>query len=347
MDQQPVSPQKQRNRMILFTIVVAILAVVGIIVAILSANRNDAPKPAAESSNLEKTFYESLANASQQQRIRVAMLRKTYANAADAAANKNVGVVASTVSEIDVAAGKYRNVFANKNLGKDVFTLGRCIDGTDYIDLRNASEEAKTLQEANQDLLALSRVTENLQFVTCKRVGLYPQAVVVDLAPARINDGVFPVTLKPAQAKTWEEEMIKADLFTVTDEGEQTFEGKKVRKISFAPKGDGLSVNQTLYQNFFKAAEIQKLKAENNPDAQYDYAFISINASNSGGVKGFYLIDETTKLPVYSELMGVNKDREAAESDSVKRLNIGVTKQTYSYPPELTLDEKSQLEILQ
>ena len=342
-------PQKHRNRMILFSIVASILIVVTIVTIVTTIYRVNEPKgqPAKNTSQANDALYAALANAAQQQRIRVAMLRHTYANVADSKSQTNAGVIASTVSEIDTAKGKYRNVFANKNLGKDSYSLGRCLDGTNYIDGKPESQKPKTLVEANRLLPRIPRVTQNLQFVTCKRVGLFPATASVDLAPVRLSDGVFPVTLQPNQANAWKDKLKAADIFTVTDEGEQTFDGKTVRKYSFAPKGGWHTVNQQLYDIFYEAAEIQKIKSENNPNAQYDYSFISSNPANSGGVKGYYLVDTQAKLPVYSELQGLNTDKPTGEKSDIARLHIGVSKQKYSYPEALTLTDRSLLEIIE
>jgi len=110
-------------------------------------------------------------------------------------------------------------------------------------------------------------------------------------------------------------------------------DGKTLRKLRLTPVQEN-GVNQRLFDIFYQAAEIEKVK-----DAGWQHGFISINPSNTGSVGGFYLIDEKTNLPVYSELYGTNPDKQSGESPAAGK-NIARTKQNYRFPAELiiTLD---------
>ncbi len=329
-------------------VAVAIAATVGaiaLITAMMSGGgtqKTTLPQTDATSS----LFYDSLGNAAKQQQLRVAMYRSTYASKPDADANQNIGTQSSSVAELDTAAGKMRSVWTNNIVDTPQYAMGRCLDGTTYSDDYNARNLPRptTLDEAEKVLRTserLFKVTQALVFIPCPNLGLIPGAIA-DFAAFRFSDGLIPVTLNETQASNWKKKVVEANLFTIKDEGMVDRNGKQLKKISFTSK-DSEATNQTLYSIFNETAEIDKIKAE-KPDALYQYEFISIGPANSGGIGGYYLIDEATKLPVYSELYGTNKDRDFKEKTA--RLNIAKAKQTYEFGKPLSLTYESQLEIL-
>src|SRR6266498_4059956 len=357
MEQSSVSNDGKKNNsesnirhknLNLILLVAAIVLGAAIVMAIwLNAQRSNSPASGA-SSSAETILYAALANAAKQQRLRVGMYRETFATKADADTRKNVGTVASSVSEVDIKKG-FRSVFANNILEEDgSYTIGRCVDGTTYNDYYQPpaknTARAKTLQEAAGRLLLipegnLYKVTQPLTFITCPHLGLLPASPPV--AMARLSDGVFPVTLTEAQARDWQQKIAAAKLFSVKDEGTVQRDGNDLRKISLAPHDE--STTQKLYDIFYETAEIAKTKLE-QPKAEVDYEFQSMNPNNTGGVGGYYLINERQNLPVYSELYGTNPDK-TDDSRAAKR-NIAHTKQTYTFPNQLSLDLDTPLEFL-
>lgn len=348
MEQNSFGPSTKKRMLIVLAVAVIIIGVGG---ALLLAARKPSTGTDSGSSAAEAKLYSALANAAQQQKIRVAMYRETFATKDDADARKNVGSVASSVSELDTDKG-YRSVFAHNLLQDDgSFSVGRCMDGTTYNDYYQApatlTTRAKTLREAAGRLALmpkgnLYKVTQPLTFISCPHLGLMPANP--PLAVARLSDGIFPVTFSADQAKDWQQKVAKAKLFTVKDEGLAEHDGKQLRKFSFSPKGGDYSASQKLYDIFRETGEIAKIKSE-QPKAEVDYEFQSINPNNTGGVGGYYLIDEQTNLPVYSELYGTNPDKEMGKSRSAGR-NIAKTKQTYAYPAQLALSLDTPLEFL-
>lgn len=337
----------RNKKLALAILIVIILAGAAIAVALIfGAKKSNAP---ADSSGAETTLYAALANAAQQQKIRVAMYRETFAAKADADARKNIGSVASSVSEVDTQKG-FRSVFANNILQDDgSYMIGRCIDGTTYNDYYQApakiTARAKTLQEAAGRLKLmpdgnLYQVTQPLTYISCPHLGLLPASPPI--AMSRLSDGVFPVTLSETQAKNWQQKVAAAKFFTIKDEGVVERNGQKLRKISIVPTDD--TTNRKLYDIFRDAGEVAKIKAE-QPKAEIDYEFQSINPNNSGGVGGYYLLDTQKNLPVYSELYGTNPDKQTNETPAARR-NIARTKQTYTYPSQLTLGFDTPLEFL-
>ncbi len=335
----------------LFT-VVGVILILGLLVAVILFFVFRPDSSPRQSESIKAFFYDTLENASKQQKVKVAMYRETFANKADANARKNVGSIVSSVSELDTSKG-FRSVFAHNMLEEDkTFSVGRCMDGVTYNDYYKApalrTDRAKTLAEAAERLILmprgnLYRVTEPLVFIPCPHVGLLPASP--PLAVARLSDGFFPVTLSEKQAASWKKEMLAADLFDIKSEGLVEKDSKQLRKISFKPKNTGASVNQRLYQIFYTTAEVAKIK-ETQPTAEVDYEFQSVDLNNTGAIEGYYLIDESAKLPVYSELSGINPDK-TADSSRLASRNIARTKQNYSFSSGLTITLETPLEFLQ
>lgn len=347
-EQQP--PSRRTLYIVLATIGAVVVIVLLILIFMMQKSPQSAEKNAA--AGAETKFYGALANAAKQQKLRVGMYRETFANKADADSRQNVGTIASSLSEIDTEAAKYRSVFAYNFLQNDnSFSVGRCLDGTSYNDYyqppATRTDRAKTLDDAASRLQLmpqgnLFKVTEALTYISCPHIGLLPASP--PLPVARLSDGVMPVTLSDSQAAAWQKKLIEANLFTVKDEGVVDRNGQKLHKFSFAPSGDQFATNKQLYDIFYQTGEVQKIKSE-HPTAEVDYEFQSINPINSGGIGGYYLIDMDKNLPVYSELYGTNPDKKVDESGAAKR-NIAHTKQTYSYPDQPTIDLNTPLEFL-
>lgn len=354
MEEKP-QPQMHTNepyeRKKLFAVGLISLVIVGMAIAaivwIATMGAKKTPTDTAQVSASETLFYDALGNAAKQQQYRIAMYRATYANKADADAAKNVGTETSSVAELDNPIGKSRSVFATNAADAPKFHMGRCLDGAVYGDnFRSGVNPHPTTLAETAELLRTNqkiyRLTETASMSVCPKLGV-SQIGVLDLASYRYSDGVFPVTLNDTQAENWKNKVREAKLFTFKDEGMVERDGKQLKKISFTPK-DETSVNDTLNDIFMETAEIAKIKAE-HPKAEVDFEFISIGTRNTGSVGGFYLIDETTKLPVYSELYSTNPDR-ALNREDASEANIARTKQTYIFGKPLSLTFESPLEIV-
>lgn len=354
-EESPQAPQGQpnepfeRKKLVAVGLIslVIIAAAIGLIAMVVNmGSKTPSLEKSAESSAVETLFYDTISNAAKQQQLRIAMYRATYANKADAEGGKNIGTELSSVAELDTTAGKMRSVFATNNTDSPNFNIGRCMDGTSYINTFNSQNKAPTSLDTAAEMLKTSkniaRVTENLVFIPCPKLGLMPSGLS-DVAKFRFSDGVFPVTLTNAQAENWKNKVKEAKLFSFKDEGMVERDGKQLKKISFTPK-DETTVNDSLYSIFKEAAEINKIKSE-NPKAEVDYEYISVGPINSGSVGGFYLIDEATKLPVYSELYSTNPDKELGP-EGRNGSNIARTKQTYQFGKPVALTLEAPLELL-
>lgn len=349
----PKNDRPPRNWPLLWVAAGIAVVVIGILLYVTIGKKASPNQSGSSAGGTTSQLYETLGNAAKQSKIRVGMYRATYANKADAAAKQNPGSIASSVSEIDTVAGKYRSVFAHNLLQEDkTFSVGRCLDRDTYNDAYNTPLNKEPRASSLQDIAPhlslapqghLYKITEPLVFISCPHLGLLPSSP--PLAVSRLSDGVFPVTLTQQQAATWTAKIKQANLFDIKDEGMVERDGKQLRKISFAPKDNSLTINKSLYDIFYRAGEIDKIKRE-HPEAEWQYEFVAINPVNSGGVGGFYLIDEKTNLPVYSELYGTNPDKQTNASRAAGQ-NIAHTKQTYAYPTGLTMDINTPLEFLE
>lgn len=345
---EPSNGKKMGKWLIPVVIIVVALAVALSFFALRGNKGGDDKNGAAGDPKIVAGFYDALAKGAMQKDIRVAQYRTTYATKADLEAKNDPGFIQSSIGEL--VNDKYRGVYAQRLYDKTEFSMERCIDGTSYWDgLGTAfgSQRAapKNLTEANEYLKQMYKVTEAVQFTVCPYVGVMPGGTI-DLAPARMSDGFMPVTLTEAQAQNWKNKLQAANLFTIKDEGIVARNGKQLRKFSFEPSGDAMTVNQRLYDIFYETAEIEKIMRE-HPKAEWKYEFISINTANNGGIRGYYLVDEELGLPVYSELKGIGEDKEKDPSKPVRKANLGYNKQTYAYPTAPTIELTTPLEILE
>lgn len=348
----PQTPPSRNRTGLWVALGVGMVVILGLGFFLLNKNGDSDKSSGTAPSAAASQLYDVLGNAAKQPRLHVGMYRATYANKADADAKQNTGSIASSVSEVDTEAGKYRSVFAHNLLEEDKsFTIGRCLDGVTYNDIYNQppgeGPPATSLKDVPSHLTLvpqghLYKVTEPLTYIACPHLGILPSSP--PLAVARLSDGVFPVTFTDAQAANWVKRVKQAALFNVSDEGMVEMGGRQLRKLSFTPKSD-TGASSTLYNIFYETGEIERIKSE-QPKAEWQYEFLTMNPLNTGSVGGFYLIDEQTKLPVYSELYSTNPDKKTGETRAAGH-NIARTKQTYAFPSQLTLTLDTPLEFVE
>ena len=337
---------KRKNILVAVLIGFGFLVAIGLAFLVVNKGSETSKKAQQTTNAAENTLFTALEKAAAKQTIRAAVFRQTFATKADLQANTNPGVIQSSVAEIDAASGKYSHVYAQKMYDKTEFDMERCVQNVTFVDAASAFTGRAlptSLTAAGEYLKTMYKVTEPLQFIACPNVGVMP-GLPPEMAPARLSDGIMPVTLQPAQAAMWREKLTASGLFTVKDEGMVTRDGRQLHKYSVMPKDNRADVNQKLYDIFYEAAEIAKVKQQ-SPKAKWEYGFLSINPNYNGSIQGFYLIDEKSGLPVYSELQGLHTDN--TSDKGAAKATIGFNKQTYAYPASLTLNESSPLEILE
>jgi hypothetical protein len=342
---QPIA-KKRPGKWLIGVILIVLIAVAAILSPFLLGGSKKADDTGTKSGDTRAAtrLFDALSKGASQQNIRVAQLRKTYATRADLQKDTDPGFIQSSVAEL--IDQKFRALYAQRTYDADTFRMQRCMDRTSYIDGLGAAGLSrippKTLTEANEYLKQMYQITQNLTFIVCPHAGVMPGGSI-DLAPARLSDGLMPVTFSRMQANSWKNKLLEANLFNVKDAGVLTRDGKQVRKLSFTPANDRADSNKRLYDIFYQAGEIEKIKRE-QPKAEWQFEFISINPAASGSIQGYYLIDESTGLPVYSELQGLGQDRDKSQPSS--RGALGYNRQAYSYPRAPTIDLTTPLEFL-
>lgn len=340
----------RRNWPIIAAVIVAVVALCALFLWLLLGQAAQKIQPPTSANAAAEKFYTMLAKAASQPRIHLGMYRETFANKADADNRKNPGFILSSVSELDTTQSLYRSVWSNNQSEPPAFAFGRCMDGKTYwsyygsenpgtppTNLKDVPSQFKLAPEGHLHIF-----DQPLNFITCKYLGMNPPGISDNLANSRLSDGVYPVGLNAEEAQTWKQKVSEADPFTVKDEGTVQKNGQTLRKLSFSPK-DEETVNRKLYDIFYQAANIESIKQD--PNKLWHFLFVTINPEKTGSVGGFYLVDEKTNLPVYSELYGTNPDKASDVEPSVK--SIARTRQNYSFPPELTITLDTPLEFLE
>lgn len=332
---QPTLPPK-KSRAPLFIIIGVVLVVVIAAAIFMWLKPASSPSQGPQNSaQAEQLFYDTLQNAAKQPVFRIGSYRGYFVNENDANHGK-LAAVWSSVSELDTAKSDYRNVYVYRFSDTDKFTVGRCIGDQDMRPFTLSRADTPTTMDSAVELLNnLQSAKADSTASPCPYYGVYPFGVR-DLAPARPNDGVFPVGFDQNDAAKWVGDVKSKQLFDIKDEGQVTKDGKTLRKVSFAPKSATKDANKQLFAAFQAVAgEITLSNA---------YSFMTLGYSNEGSVKGYYLIDESTKLPVYSELSST--DISPSDGSALSAFNLVHTKQNYSYGGPLTLDNKSKLDFV-
>lgn len=346
--QAPVTPPKEplqpppsaRNKALVWMLVVFGLIVAAIIAFMMYEPAKSPQNPTKSTQQAEALFYDTVQNASKQPIFRVGMFRAGYISTADADAGKFSGVW-SSVGELDTTKSDFRSAYIYRLPEAEKFEVGRCLSGRDLQNFGALADRPSTLPGAVEYLKTARRAAEGLAFSSCPQYGVNPGGIV-DLAPTRLNDGVFPVGFTEEDAKKWINEIKPKNLFDIKDEGEETKDGKKLRKLSFAPKRGVTGINEQL------TAAFRTVAGPNATDLRAAYSFIPIGLMGEGSVKGYYLIDEATKLPVYSELQYAPNEAGGDTSTGLSAsFNVIRTKQNYSYGGPLTLDETSALDFVE
>lgn len=341
------TPAQKPRKKILIAGAIGLIILIGLLLAFLFATQNQQKSPSGNGGNNDTAnkFYTMLENSAKQGRLKIAMFRQTFATKADADSGQNAGSTQSSVSQVDDQAQKHANVYAFEvgGAGKG-FRVGRCYDGKPYGVADAESNSTLTLQAAVDRLKQpLMPVEPRSVIDSCALIGVPPEAVA-DLAYARVSDGVMPVTLSGDQAKTWIESLKQYDMFIVKDEGSQERDGKQLKKISFTVKDEFKNNANSTLNGVFEDSVGFNAMPEHQKKA-YRYAFLPINPGMTGSIEGYYLIDEKSNLPVYSELKGVNRDRDPGTPQAGR--NIARTKQTYNFNPNDFISANTPLEILQ
>lgn len=155
----------------------------------------------------------------------------------------------------------------------------------------------------------------------------------------QFSDGVIPVGMTAEQVTSWLNYLKARELFDVKDEGKADYKGKQVRKLSFTinPKRDNMSLFYAVRDGDTGKTGGLNFNWEVNFGMQ-----IGADLATPPGMTGYYLVDERTKLPVYSEFTSaVPEGKQPATVPSFKQ------KAEYTYPDQLSITKDTKITILE
>lgn len=306
--------------------------IIGGIVFLLVAWQVTANLLGSSSSNNKSAavFYEALQNASQKTKVHFAQHQQRYENEAALTSKGKPIDELKLLTERDVASGEYSTLFA----GESSFggTAERCVKGKEY---RPSDRNTDTLQAAMEALKGPAAPyeylpTQSATFSPCNfnRVG----------HKGKFSDGVLPIGLTASQSTSWINYYKMREPMKITDDGQATVGKFSGRKFSFVvgEKATGKPYTTDAFFYAYRDGDTGKPFGLGIPLEKITNNFERL-FENPSGITGFYLIDEKTKLPVYSEMTTTS---DGATGD----FKPYVSKQHYSFPETLTIDEKTQLE---
>lgn len=266
-------------------------------------------------------FYSMVEKTAQQSKIRYAY-SLTIPKVGD-----GVGVEVKSLAEYDAATGEYSTAYAYDAI---LASASRCVKGKEYRTTRSDSTP-EDFKEAQEILKGPFKVNDT-KFTSGSCEFLKPRY------QGNFTDGVLAVGLKPEQAKSMADRLRLDNPARLTDNGTTTYKGKAARKISFEV---GRTLTGSPYQSdeffyAFRDGMSSKVGANVGVD-DIEKHFDGVYQVPAVGLKGFYLIDEKTNLPLYRYMETVADNGEG--SDFAARTVMG----EYSFPDALTMDENTQL----
>lgn len=318
---QVEQPKKPFYKQVWFIIAVAVVGIIllalPVLIWLMSMSGG-----VGSGSPAKELYYSMIETAAQRTKIRYAYERIQPEK--DGRSGQHI----LSLSEYDYTNKKYNTVFISEAI---TATAERCVDGKPYHnrEIKFPDDFAEALEAIN------GPSSENKNVVpaeTCDFRKIRSQG--------NFSDNILPVGLTAAQAKGMVDELRLRDTIEIKDEGQVTYEGKKGRKVSFElnPEKTGRPSKPELF--FFTLRDGTTGKVGGNG--------ISLNDLNThrvgdligyGAIKGTYVIDETTKLPIYSEIT-LSGSSEATYAPTT-------TWSVYEYPDTFTITPTTSLPTIE
>lgn len=232
----------------------------------------------------------------------------------------------ASLSEYDSEKGEFSTAYAFEAI---VAGAHRCVKGVEY--------ESKGEDRIADDFKAAEAILKGPYAVNDNKFTAGACEFKKGRYQGDFTDGILAIGLKPGQAKSMADDLRQKNPAKLSDDGKVTYKGKETRKISFEV---GKTLTDSPYQSdvffySFRDGTSSQVGA-NVPVSEISKHFDDSFQIPPVGLKGFYLIDEKTNLPVYRYMETVE--------DGVK---VAVAKRTvlgeYSFPDTLTMDETTQL----
>lgn len=323
-ESQPKPLSRKAKIIIALCAVVALLLIVG--PALLGSNNK---KSDTASSSL---FYDMVEKTSQQDKVRLTRHSLKYDSLADRANNKP-STDATSLSEFDYKTRKYSTVFLYTN--RFTSGAGRCVESQPYqLSIRDYNVDTRADAEAVLKQPATPE-SDPEKFVVnpcdIKRPGRYGEFL----------DGILPIGLSPGQASEMIQDIKRRNYVAVKDEGVSEYKGKKGKKISIhiGKEANGSEHKADAFYYSFRDGTSGKVAGNGIDLAKVHEQFNSnFDIRPAGGLKGFYIIDEQTKLPIYSEI--------ETTADGLSEFTPQATKQHYEYPSMFKIKPDTPLEVL-
>lgn len=267
------------------------------------------------------TFYSMIEKTAQQSKIRYAYTLTIPEK------DGQFGVNVKSLTEYNAASGEYSTAYASDAI---LASANRCVKGKEYRTTRDDSTP-EDFKEAEEMLKGGYKINDT-RFTAGTCEFLKPRY------QGNFTDGMLAVGLKPEQAKDMADRLRVDSPAKLTDSGKVTYKGKAAKKISFEV---GKTLTGSPYQSdeFFYAFRdgMSSKVGANVPLDDLAKHFDSVFQVPAVGLKGFYLIDNETNLPLYRYMETVADNGEDAAF--APRTIMG----EYSFPDTLTMDEKTQL----
>jgi len=271
-------------------------------------------------------FYSTLQNAAQQTRVRMAHYQVQYKSEDDQKANK-IDSLDESLAEFDTKSKQYSSVFV---YGDTISPLAeRCVKNQIYtFETYNVTSFQQAEDALKKPAHPAAPDPSDSQFGPC----LYNSP----FRPGKLTDGIIPIGFTAQQAESWITALKNIDLLKLKDEGTTTYKGKTGRKISFTL--NQVQGSQGTTDLFFYAQRdgTSKTTGANNKDPMH-YDRI-LDPGSGTNLKGFYIIDEANKLPMYSEFQSISVPDIDYEPLS--------TKQNYTFNADFVITPTTQLEKL-
>ena len=321
---QPAVPAPKKSNKALYIIlgIIGGLIVLGGIITLIVMLISNATG-SSSSSSASTLFYDTLSNASQQTKVHFAAETTRYKNEANRAANK-IDKYDQSLAEFDTKTKQYSAVYATDDT--IIPNNGRCVQNKEY------KVTGYLYKDFNAARTALN--TPSTELVPQSAYSQYGACTYDDFGrEGLLTDGVLPIGFTSAQTKDWLTALTAQNAFSIKDEGTATYKGQTGRKISFA-----LSKGVTCEDLYFAQQDGTTGTHGGLNSNKYLYEDTYFSSSNTTSLKGFYIIDEKTKLPIYSEMQTIAIP--GLESDAI------VAKQHYSFPTALTMTTSSVPEDL-
>lgn len=271
-------------------------------------------------SNMADKFYGMVEAVAQKNKIRYAY------NLNQSEISGQSGIATKSLVEYDAAAGVYSSAYASEAI---VATVGRCVKGQEY---RSTAE--KTFPD---DLKMAEEILRGPFKVSDGRFSSGACQYDKSRYNGDFTDGMLAVGVTPIQAKNMADVLRSESPAKLTDNGMTTYKGKAARKISFEV---GKTLTGTAYQSdaFFYAFRDgpSPTVGANVPLDKLAKHFDDTFQVPPVGLKGFYLIDEKTNLPLYRYL-------ETVADGQAEGFTPRTIMSEYSFPDTLTMNETTQL----